>query len=170
MAHPDTHHAAATHDPEDYHAHVVPLSRYFGVFAILIVLTVLTVAVSRYDFGAANLVIALLVATTKAACVAMIFMHLAYDNKFNTIVLLSGLIFLAIFIAFTRFDVFARGAADSVEALAPKSMSMPFDEKAGSKLAIPIAEHGSTEPKAHEAAGHHEGGEAKAPEHHEGGH
>lgn len=166
MAHTETQHAhdAAHDDPEDFHAHVVPLSRYFGVFATLIILTVITVAVSRFDFGAANLVIALLVATTKAACVAAIFMHLAYDNKFNTVVLLSGLIFLAIFIGFTRFDVFERGRADMVETTMPKSINTPFDEKVGSKLAIPPRDHFRGEHKADE---NHQTGAAQHPQAHE---
>ncbi len=110
----------------DHVPHVVPLKVYFGVWAALLAFTGVTVAVSYVDFGAWNLVIALLVATAKASLVALIFMHLYYDEKFNSIVLVTSLVFLAILIQFTRFDTFARGQAEQIEADRPAKISAPF--------------------------------------------
>ncbi len=55
---------------------------YFKVFIALLVLTALTVAVTSIHFGdTLNIVVGLLIAITKAALVAYIFMHLKFDHK-----------------------------------------------------------------------------------------
>ena len=51
-------------------SHIAPKSQLYAVFAALMVLTVITVAVSRVDLGAFNLPVALAVAVTKAALIA----------------------------------------------------------------------------------------------------
>lgn len=121
-------HAAHGHDAHgaDHVPHVLPLSAYFGVFAALIGLTVITVGVSYIDLGAANLVIALFVATCKALMVAAIFMHLAFDKKFNAIIFAFSLIVLAIFIAFTMFDTNYRGLGGRLSNDRPADISSPF--------------------------------------------
>lgn len=114
--------------PKDHVPHVLPLKWYFGVFSMLLVFTVITVAVSYVDLGdAMNLFIALVVATCKAAMVSLVFMHLLWDSKFNAVVFLSALIFLAIFITFTMFDTNARGKLDRVEGDRPAVFSQPFE-------------------------------------------
>src|SRR5580704_2747448 len=90
--------AHAHADDGAVHVHIASNAFYFGIFGALICLTLLTVKVSYYDFGSANIVIALLVATMKASLVAAFFMHLRYDKLFNTIAFLSAFLFLAIFI------------------------------------------------------------------------
>lgn len=94
------------------HVHVMPLRVLFGVFAALLVLTVLTVAVTWVDLGSFNLVIALTVAVVKASLVALYFMHLRYDKPFNALALMSTLLFVALFIGFTLLDTGA--SADGV--------------------------------------------------------
>jgi len=76
-SHDDDHGHGHGHD--DGEPHVLPLSTYFAVWGALVVLTVITVAASRFDFGAANTVIAMFIATVKATLVALFFMHL-YHN------------------------------------------------------------------------------------------
>jgi len=95
--------------------HVLPLSVYFGVWAALVVLTAITVAVSRFDFGSANTVIAMFVATVKGSLVALFFMHLFYDNKLNLIILVASLVFVSIFFTPVLIDLGSRGALDSVK-------------------------------------------------------
>ncbi|MFO0573481.1 MAG: cytochrome C oxidase subunit IV family protein [Polyangia bacterium] len=103
----------------DEHAHdephVLPLATYFAVWGALVVLTVITVAVSRFDFGAANTVIAMFVATVKASLVALFFMHLFYDAKFNLVILLASLLFVSIFFTPVLIDLGTRGALDSLK-------------------------------------------------------
>jgi cytochrome c oxidase subunit 4 len=103
-------HTHATH-PDDgrVHVHLSSAGFYWGIFAALIVLTLLTVRVSYYDFGSANIVIALVVATMKASLVAAFFMHLRHDKLFNTVAFLAAFLFLAIFILLTYDDLGMRG-------------------------------------------------------------
>lgn len=98
--------------------HVLPVSVYLGVWVTLVVLTGLTVFVSRFDFGSANTVIALAVATIKAAIVALFFMHLLYDDKFNLVVLLTSMLFLTVFFTPTLIDLSSRGMVDPIKSRA----------------------------------------------------
>ena len=91
---------------EEHYAHVVPLHVLAAVFAALLLMTAATVAAARYDLGNWNLIIALGIATTKAALVVMFFMHLRYDNPFYAVVFLAALLFLALFIGLTLLDTF----------------------------------------------------------------
>jgi cytochrome c oxidase subunit IV len=84
--------------------HVVPLKVLAGVFAGLVVMTVVTVGVSRFDFGEWNLVVALAIAVVKASLVVLVFMHLLWDRPFNAIVFVGCLIFVGLFIGLTLLD------------------------------------------------------------------
>ena len=85
-------------------AHVVDIRVLLVVFAVLMVLTAITVSVSYFDFGALNLFVAMSVATVKAALVALYFMHLRYDNVFYAFVLLVAVVFLGLFLSITMLD------------------------------------------------------------------
>lgn len=85
-------------------AHVMPASLLLAVFGALMVLTALTVAVSYFDFGAVNLLVALGVATVKATLVALYFMHLRYDKPFNAVIFVIGIAFLGLFLMITMLD------------------------------------------------------------------
>lgn len=85
-------------------AHVVDVRVLLAVFATLIALTAITVAVSYFDFGPFNLMVALGVATIKAALVALWFMHLRYDSGLNAVIFLVGVAFLGLFLAITMID------------------------------------------------------------------
>lgn len=122
-----THHAhGGAHDPNDHHPHVLPLKTYLGTWGGLLVLTVITVGASYVDFGSGNLFIAMVIATIKATLVAALFMHLRYDERFNTIIISSSLIFLAIFIGFTIADTGNRGRAETIEKERPANIKDPF--------------------------------------------
>jgi cytochrome c oxidase subunit 4 len=112
-AHADGHAHDQHHDDGGaVHVHIASNRFYWGIFAALIVLTIATVKVSYYDFGSANIVIALLIATTKASLVAAFFMHLRHDKLFNTLAFLAAFLFLAIFILLTYDDLGQRGKVD----------------------------------------------------------
>ncbi len=88
--------------------HVLPLKVYINVFVSLLVLTAVTVLVAQFDFGSFNAFIAMAVATVKATLVAMYFMHLKYDDKTNTLCLVSGFFFLIVMFAFIALDLSSR--------------------------------------------------------------
>jgi cytochrome c oxidase subunit 4 len=152
------------HGGADHVPHVTPIWHYFGVFGALLTLTAITVGVSYMDFGPWNLVIAMVVATTKALLVAAIFMHLLYDKKFHSVVFSTSIIFLAIFIAFTSFDTFARGRAEAIEGLRPGRSDDPWskDLRASPKLQPRQPHFGATLEAEHHAGGEHHAAE---PEH-----
>ncbi|MCI5071459.1 cytochrome C oxidase subunit IV family protein [bacterium] len=91
--------------------HVLPLKVYLAVAGALFFLTAVTVGVSYIDFNAItgisglNLVIAMLVATIKGTLVALIFMHLWFDDKLYSLAFVVGLVILGIFISVTLLDV-----------------------------------------------------------------
>lgn len=100
------------HDDGAVHAHISPTSFLVGIFSALIVLTVITVAVSRVDLGPANSFVAILVATIKASLVATFFMHLRHDKPFNAVIFVSAFVFLGVFIVYTLNDLDTRGRID----------------------------------------------------------
>jgi cytochrome c oxidase subunit IV len=102
------HSHAQDHDDGAVHVHIASNRFYVGIFAALICLTVATVKVSYYDFGSANIVIALAIATMKASLVAAFFMHLRHDKLFNTLAFLAAFLFLGIFILLTYDDLGVR--------------------------------------------------------------
>lgn len=89
--------------------HVTSLKVYLTVGVTLLILTAITVRVSFIHLGGWNVVVALLIASTKGALVALFFMHLYYDKKMYAIVFSMGLVFLSIFLALTMFDTLRRG-------------------------------------------------------------
>ena len=99
-------------DDGNVHVHIASTRFYVGIFAALICLTVATVKVSYYDFGSANIVIALVIATMKASLVAAFFMHLRHDKLFNTLAFLGAFLFLGIFILLTYDDLGQRAKID----------------------------------------------------------
>lgn len=95
----------AAHDPHHGLAHVMPVKLLVGVLAVLLVLTVATVAVTSVDLGSQwNLVVAMVIATIKAVLVCAFFMHLIWDRKFNLLVFMSSVLFLALFLGLALTD------------------------------------------------------------------
>lgn len=84
--------------------HAVPRRVLSGVYGILILCTIITVAVSKVDLGPANIWAALLIAVIKGGLVVMYFMHLRWDSPFNGIVILAALFFVSLFIGLALLD------------------------------------------------------------------
>jgi cytochrome c oxidase subunit IV len=86
--------------------HIVSRSVYFAVFAALVVLTLVTYAAARVNFGseAINTIVALVIAVTKATLVILFFMHVRYSPRLTWVVIASGLLWLAIMIGITLLD------------------------------------------------------------------
>lgn len=95
------------------HAHISSAAFYGAIFAALIALTILTVGQSYVDLGRLNLLVVILIATTKASLVVSFFMHLRYDSKFNALIFISSLLFIGVFFAYTMNDVDHRGELDA---------------------------------------------------------
>ena len=87
------------------HVHVLPPRVLLSSFAALLMLTVLTVAVTTIDTGAFEIWISLGIAALKASIVALYFMHLRYDKSFNSVVFVAAIVCLALFLILTLADV-----------------------------------------------------------------
>jgi cytochrome c oxidase subunit IV len=96
-------------DHADHADHVVPVRTYLLVFASLMVLTFLTVAASRYDFGEANTIVAMAIAVLKATLVVLFFMHVKYSNRLVQLLVAASFVWLALLIGGALSDYVSRG-------------------------------------------------------------
>ena len=100
-----------------------PIKYYAGVFGLLMVMTLLTVFVAQFDLehalrdvpvinhvrGVANILVALTIAVIKATAVVLIFMHVRWSSRLTQVIVVSGVFWLLILLAFTVSDYFTRG-------------------------------------------------------------
>jgi cytochrome c oxidase subunit IV len=79
---------------------------YLKTLIALLILTGITVGASYIHFGsgAANVVVALTIATIKGTLVALFFMHLLHDKPVNGLIAGAGFVFLGLFLMFTLLD------------------------------------------------------------------
>lgn len=89
--------------------HIVSYGRLSAVLVVLLLLTGLTLAASYVDLGAFNVWIALGIASAKASLVLLFFMHIGKEGRFIVVSFLGTVLFLAIMIGFTFWDVAFRG-------------------------------------------------------------
>lgn len=137
--------------------HISPASQYWAIWVGLMILTIITVLAYKIplwlniNLGAANVIIAMAIATTKASLVVLYFMGLKYDKKFFAIAFLSSLIFLGLFLGFTLLDINTR------------EDSQPFAKPRYTGKEVPLegGHSTSTAPAASQAAGEVKKEEAK---------
>lgn len=88
--------------------HIVGYGVFTAVWAVLIVLTVVTVMVARMHLGKAGIVAALLIASLKAGLVLWYFMHLKYEHKLFKVLLLVPVVTLSVILGLTFVDIWYR--------------------------------------------------------------
>ncbi len=88
--------------------HIGSFRGYGGVWAALLVLLGLTIAVARLQVTSFSVAINLLIATAKASLVLVFFMHLRDEGKFLKIMLGVTLLLLTAIITLTFSDVLLR--------------------------------------------------------------
>lgn len=89
--------------------HVLSLKAHFIVFAVLMVLTFVTVAVASMDFGEWNFVIALSIAALKGTVVMLWFMHVKFSSKLTWLFASTGFVWLVILVVLLTGDYRRRG-------------------------------------------------------------
>jgi cytochrome c oxidase subunit IV len=114
----------ADHSHDTTHAHPEnPIKFYIGVFALLMVMTVLTVYVAQFDLesefkntpvikhvsGVLNALVALTIAVIKATAVILIFMHVRWSSRLTQVIVVASVFWLLIMLSFTLSDYFTRG-------------------------------------------------------------
>ncbi len=93
---------------DQHQPHIVSYTRLIGIWLALLVLTALTVAITRVELGGYKVVGALAVACAKAGLVIAVFMHMKYEGVLLRWLLFLAFVTLAVFIGFTFFDVLYR--------------------------------------------------------------
>jgi cytochrome c oxidase subunit IV len=105
--------------------HVVSPRLYLLIFASLMVLTVVTVAASRYDFGVLNTVVAMAIAVLKASLVVLFFMHVKYASRLVQLMVVAAFLWLALLISGTFSDYVTRGRVNpAVERRSPTGAAL----------------------------------------------
>ena len=99
---------ATEHHDDDHHglSHVASIKVLLGTGGALLLLTLVTVAATKVDFGGSsiNLAVAMLIAVIKATLVVLFFMHLKYDKLFHSVIFVSALLAACLFVGFTLMD------------------------------------------------------------------
>ncbi len=94
---------------QDPHAeHNVPMSTYVAIFIALMVLLVVTVVAAFLPLGAANMPVAMLIATVKAALVILYFMHVKFASRLTKVFVAASFVWHAIMFVMTFFDYWSR--------------------------------------------------------------
>jgi cytochrome c oxidase subunit 4 len=88
--------------------HVVAKRIYYVIFAMLMVLTAVTVGVAYIDLGAMNTVVALAIACFKALIVVLFFMHVKYSTRLIQLTVIAGLYWMGIMFVLTFSDYLTR--------------------------------------------------------------
>ncbi|MBT1071140.1 cytochrome C oxidase subunit IV family protein [Pelotalea chapellei] len=89
--------------------HIASYGKLTAVWLCLLILTGLTVLITRMDLGGYKVVGALTIACTKAGLVIAFFMHMRYEGRLLRGLLFLALITLALYMGLTFVDVLYRG-------------------------------------------------------------
>jgi cytochrome c oxidase subunit 4 len=81
---------------------------YLTIWGALMALLFLTWAVSRFNLGPLNLVVALAIAIAKMALVILFFMHVRYSSRVTWLFVAAGFIWFLIMIDLTLSDYLTR--------------------------------------------------------------
>jgi cytochrome c oxidase subunit 4 len=84
------------------------LAVYFYVYGALLLLLVLTVAISLFHLGTLGVILALTIAVAKALLVMIYFMHLRYNSRLTWLFAGAGFVWLLIMMTIIS-DYISRG-------------------------------------------------------------
>ena len=93
---------------DDKKAHIIPYRTFLYVLALLIALTLTSVAVTQIYLGTLTVAIALVIAVIKSSFVLRIFMHLKFENKIYSFAVIAVILILCLVIIITLLDYIYR--------------------------------------------------------------
>ena len=96
------------HPHDEQHEHVSSYTLSTKVLLALLVLTFLSVWVTKFHFGAFSVAVALTLASIKAATVVTWFMHVKYENLFIKLMVAGVFALFAVVIVITFIDYYFR--------------------------------------------------------------
>jgi cytochrome c oxidase subunit 4 len=89
--------------------HKASLGIYLAVFAALMVMTAVTVLVSRINLGPLNTPVALAIAVIKMSLVILFFMHVIHSSRLTWVVVIGAFLWLSVLFVLTFTDYLSRG-------------------------------------------------------------
>lgn len=89
--------------------HIAPIRLYLTIFIALMIGTIVTVIVAKFDLGPFNNIVMLSVACAKALLVVLYFMHVRWSTRLTMVVAASGFFWLLILFTLTMSDYMSRG-------------------------------------------------------------
>jgi len=87
----------------------VSIKTYTFTWLSLLALTLITTLLGFVDLGVFNMVLAVAIATMKAAIIAAIFMHALFEAKLVKVVIAGGMVWFLILVTLTMSDYITRG-------------------------------------------------------------
>jgi cytochrome c oxidase subunit 4 len=93
---------------ENEKKHIIPYRTFLYVLALLITLTLTSVAITRIYLGTFTVLLALLIATVKSSFVLRIFMHLKSENRMFSIAVIAVVLLISVVIIITFLDYLYR--------------------------------------------------------------
>ena len=88
--------------------HIIPYRTLLIVLALLITLTLISVLVTQIFLGTLTVAIALLIAAVKSSFVLRIFMHLKFENRFLSTMVIAVILIISAVIFITLLDYIYR--------------------------------------------------------------
>jgi cytochrome c oxidase subunit IV len=88
--------------------HIIPYRTFLYVLALLITLTLTSVAITQIYLGALTVVLALLIASVKSTFVLRIFMHLKFEKKMFSYLVAAIALLISVVIIITFLDYLYR--------------------------------------------------------------
>jgi cytochrome c oxidase subunit IV len=88
--------------------HIIPYRTFLYVLALLITLTLTSVALTQIYLGTLTVVLALVIAAIKSSFVLRIFMHLKFENKMFSIAVVAVTLLICVVIIITFLDYLFR--------------------------------------------------------------
>jgi cytochrome c oxidase subunit 4 len=101
--------AHATTASAGHHKHIMSVQTNLIVFAALMGLLVVTVAAAYMIKGGWGIIVAMIIASIKAALILAYFMHIRFSSKLQMIFSVSAFFWLALMILITLSDYLSRG-------------------------------------------------------------
>jgi cytochrome c oxidase subunit IV len=88
--------------------HIIPYRTLLLVLGLLITLTLISVAVTQISLGTLTVAIALMIAAVKSSFVLRIFMHLKFENRFISSMVIAVILIISAVIFITMLDYIYR--------------------------------------------------------------
>jgi cytochrome c oxidase subunit 4 len=88
--------------------HIIPYRTFLYILTLLVTLTLTSVALTQIYLGTLTVVLALLIATIKSSFVLRIFMHLKFENRMFSVIVIAVVLLISVVIILTFLDYLNR--------------------------------------------------------------